>query len=306
LEVEANDRLTEPMKVRLAEIPIPTQVADPDTYVSDCIKSAREVRVGLYGPTGAHCIDTEYCRRALDVREKIPQLDLRDVNATTDESSLFFLFLLSGVQPGIAASELLKYAVDQELKANGPRIEGIYDVFGEYDIVVKVRAAGAAPHDPTSIISEIVTPLRKAGVLGTNKEPTRWGKYLDVWNEKELTTSTLRFDPKFRVIRSFVYFRHVDNLAAVKDGCLSVVNGKPSATLSGFYAAQEDVVAEYSVACGGYYDLTDTVQSIEELRLTSDKKTLNAMTIYEGDWQASLDELGAKIKARRGASSRRP
>jgi len=77
-------------------------------------------------------------------------------------------------------------------------------------------------------------------------------------------------------------------------GCLDVISDTPSVVLGGFYMAPYRVFAEYCVACGGYYDLADIVQWIEQRTLAPDKTTLNVMTIYEDNWQASYEELQRK------------
>ncbi len=280
-----------PAKVKLVDIPIPTHAPDPDNYVTTRIKDAREIDL-FHAPT--------HCDRAIQVQLRIEKgRDLTTVNRMKDESSLFLLFLNSHKNPKQTTLELLKYAAEYVPGSAGPRIEGIYDVFGEHDIVVKIRGEDLKEHDKNPVKKHIVDPLRQKGLLGTaDGGESSWGKIVDVWNEKAVSTTELRFDPQVRAMRSFIYFRNVRSLSQVRKGCRDVVADRSNVILSGFYTAEDEAIAEYSVACGGYYDLTDIVRSIEDANISPNKTTLNVMTIYEGDWRACYDKVRNRNRER--------
>jgi 3',5'-cyclic AMP phosphodiesterase CpdA len=189
-----------------------------------------------------------------------------------DKSDLF-IFLLRALDCKGANAALQKIA-----RKGNPnfRIEGVYDLYGEFDLLVKVRAKNPNHFEKT---------LDVLGGRGRQLIATNWGSYIDIASEwYPLQRIALQADKNTHSIKAFLRFTEVEAAMAVK-ACAQITDSRNRRTVAvsgGFTASGgTEAIVEYYVACGAYYELSEVVTEVETQLGNAKKVTLLAQTAWE-------------------------
>lgn len=189
---------------------------------------------------------------------------------TADRSDLFVLLLKTRYCAQV--NQWLR-----EVRAEDLRVEGVYDLYGDFDLLVKIRAKTRGPID-----LHIIEPLRKERWVSE-----RWGKIIDIYRERyPLPGITVPIDEASHCIKAFMHFPFIDNGDDVGETCAELVSQFGSRTvMSGAYIGYggSELMVEYLVACGAYYELSSIVTAIEQYIETrkGEKVTLLAQRVWE-------------------------
>lgn len=189
-----------------------------------------------------------------------------------------------------------KLKEDRGEKSEGPWVDAVYDLYGPYDILVKVRTPNKGdPHLARALVQEKVIDRLRAANLLDNSGTDSWGVLIDLREEHSRVQKARAFS-EHRMIKAFVLFEHVPQSALMIHGwCVTAaeaVKRRPEYSshvlLDGVYVSQDTVIAEYTLTCGGYYAMNDVVISIEtvlERQVQKEpgarKVTLLAQTVSE-------------------------
>lgn len=189
--------------------------------------------------------------------------------------------------------------------AGNSRIEAVYDLYGEFDVAVKVRASDSAVFK-----SDVIDVFRERLFGGAMTIGSPGGMVSDVvvsadedYEEFDVKcefrtpgASSFQAGEETRGIKAFIVFRNVkrNSLRRLVWLCQEAVTSTNRekramcAALVGVYVAGSIVFAEYFIPCGGYYVLGDVVARIEDAiegqeNFTKDlsKVTLLAKSVYE-------------------------
>jgi hypothetical protein len=202
--------------------------------------------------------------------------------ASDDTSDLVLAWI--NVNPSFFADDARTFFLREAAAALKMTVESVYDVYGQHDMLVKLRGDVAEKQ----ILATLLKEMGQRGFLGRHKgnsylkPPTvldiiKEHVALDAPNTRRILCGIIAF-----VYLSDIPAAHVDDAVDLVRG---VVSAAPSAELIGLFQTNRDVVAEVYLACGGYYDLGRAVFAIEkQLNFTSyeaKRTTLLAMSVLE-------------------------
>lgn len=223
------------------------------------------IHLGVPIPTGLapHLRIEQHVLRA--IREASEQTRL-------DESDLFITLL---------KTRYCKQVNDwlRDLQCDEVRIEGVYDLYGDFDLLVKVRAADAA-----LIVSKVIKPLRTKPL---NLLSNKWGRTVNVYSERYSNPPIfVPVDETSHSIKAFVYFTLVRDGDPIAEACSEIAARLGTRTvMTGAYIGDgaTELMVEYLVACGAYYELSEIVTAIEGHIQAEDslKVTLLAQRAWE-------------------------
>lgn len=217
-----------------------------------------------------------------------------------DRSNLFLILIKTNrpqdITKWLKSSEAKKIRT-QSRTDKTVSITEMYDLFGEYDLLLKVRATDVA--DELPVEEAIVQPLEERY---KNYDDLWYSNILNVRFEYSLPLQETQFKvldlKQYRAIKVFVYFTSILNtqdLDRILECCQTVVSlsknsisinnsGSIIGVLNGLFATQSQILAEYIFPCGGYYDATDIILQIEDkLPHSIRKTTLFVISDWQGD-----------------------
>ena len=207
---------------------------------------------------------------------------LAESMATGDTSDLVLAWI--NVNPSFFADDARTFFLREAAGALKMTVESVYDVYGQHDMLVKLR--GDVAEKP--LLATLVKEMGQRGFLGRHKG----NSYLKPPTVLDVIKEYVVLDPgnTRRILCGIIAFVYLSDIpAAHVDDAVDLVRGAiataPAAELIGLFQTNRDVVAEVYLACGGYYDLGRAVFAIEkELSLTSyeaKRTTLLAMSVVE-------------------------
>jgi hypothetical protein len=210
---------------------------------------------------------------------------------TDDTSNLVLAWV--NVNPSFRADDARTFLLRDAAGALRMTVESVYDVYGQHDMLVKMRGDVAEKQ----ILATLQSEMGQRGFLGPHKgnsylkPPTvlnviKEHVALDAPNTRRILCGIIAF-----VYLSDIPAAHVDDAVDLVRGVIATA---PTAELIGLFQTNRDVVAEVYLACGGYYDLGRAVFAIEkQLNFTSyeaKRTTLLAMSVLEpGDLAATTN-----------------
>lgn len=177
--------------------------------------------------------------------------------------------------------------VREELK-NFDIVEAVYDLYGDQDLLVKIRVS--KDNAANYIDEHVVEPLGKKNLLG-RKRRHRWAsapKIIDISSEHYYLPPDLvpHAGEESRGIKAFFHISSLPQaeLKTYIRECLDAANShKRKAVFIGAYASTQDIVAEFYVPCGAFYDLSKIVVDLEQelADFEAKRQTWVAMTVWE-------------------------
>jgi predicted MPP superfamily phosphohydrolase len=198
-----------------------------------------------------------------------------------DSSDLALLFLrCARSKPCQQANEWLRtfkgLPKDQSSTAYA-YIEAIYDLYGDYDLLVKARASDAA------VGQHLIQPIAKSEFFSSLGQ----FEYVDVAHEYYREPRIgLPAGTTTRSIKAFVKFSDVKNIEATISQCSQAAEALADseksriAALNAIYIGKYDqkLIAEYYLACGAFYALSDIITRLEAM-LAGDPKGPTKVTL---------------------------
>jgi 3',5'-cyclic AMP phosphodiesterase CpdA len=167
----------------------------------------------------------------------------------------------------------------RNLRNDDLRVEGVYDLYGDFDLLVKVRASNGS-----LIRTTIVDPLREAPLKYVTEQ---WGRVIDVRRERYTgSPSFMPVNEASHSIKAFIYFTFVKDGDPIAEMCSDIAARFGTRTVvSGAYIGDgaTELMVEYLVACGAYYELSEIVTAIEGRieSMVGEKVTLLAQRAWE-------------------------
>lgn len=267
----------------------PAEQADYEGYVQTRKENSRRVHLE---PAPPECLQgagvdlaSSLCSHAREAFDRISRARYKN-SSPTDDSDRYILFCNSN-KPNDVRDRLI--ALSAGVDARKLRIEGIYDLFGSKDLLVKIWTKNPALLEP-DLIEPLKPMVKKFELVNVTHE------YL-VATEGSAAPPAGLVGSASRGIRAFVYFEKVRNarrLEQLVTACRKVCDGNARrlvchpVLLNQLYRMQvlnhggSRLLAEYSVGCGGFYDVAQAVVAIEkEIGSLESKTTLLAMTVWE-------------------------
>lgn len=190
--------------------------------------------------------------------------------SAADDSDLFIVLIKTRFCAQV--NEWLRH-----LQADGIRVDAIYDLYGDFDLLVKVRTK-----DASLINKRIVTPLREDRLVSA-----KWGRTIDVFRERYPTSfAPMPVDEASHSIKAFMYFSLIDDGDPIAEICGEIASSLGTRTvMSSAYLSNggTELMVEYLVACGAYYELSAIVTAIEGHMQAGQgqKVTLLAQRVWE-------------------------
>lgn len=155
--------------------------------------------------------------------------------------------------------------LDEDEAPNGITVVGVYDIYGSYDIVVCARAQDVSAAIVEGHVKNQIR-LRNPDVVMLDEDLTVW----DVSKEylvRRTGEAIRRTDLEARAMRAFCEIepslQTEDFLRGMFDRLMEACTSAYGTQLIAFNKCSERVLAEFYVACGGYYDLSDLIRKIE-------------------------------------------
>lgn len=208
-------------------------------------------------------------------KEEADLVERLDRNHHLDPSPLFVALL--DVHATHLCTEVRNSLLNKPDLGPAVEVEAVYDVFGPYDLLVKLRA----PNVQYDVVQERLTRF-----LGAKSEPV----LVDVRRELYKLSRLTSHPGRRRSIVAFVHIKNLDNDAQVErafERINSVRARGPAALLTGAYLSRKELIAEFHLACGGYYDLAEVVFALEValqgVSRRPDRVSLLAMAAWEPD-----------------------
>lgn len=212
---------------------------------------------------GSTLIEFDHCRNAktscLNISQAFPEGRLP--SDADDRSNLFFVLLKCR---HCKKTNMRLRAIAQ---TNG--IEGIYDLYGDYDLLVKIRSSSQR-----AVEHSILRPLLAEGLINATYDKTKRRfdnvKVIDVCNELLPETNFRREIDIVKGIKVFILFYDVDRAEALQSHCEDALkrvwadgwSGRVAVT--GLFFSDFHAIAEVYVSCGSYAALNLVTQKLEE------------------------------------------
>jgi|GEM_PF-2558016 len=208
-------------------------------------------------------IESDHCRIAktscLYMQQAFPEGNLP---TNGQDSSELFIVLLKCKQCKKTNARLRRMAKDQG-------IDGVYDLYGDYDLLVKVRRS--SQHEVEEFI---LRPLLADGLIDAtyNNAMKRFDnlKIIDVLTEL-LPNNVFRQEiDVVKGIKVFILFSDVDRPEDLRNHCEDALKRvwmdgwAGRVAITGLFFSQHHGIAEVYVSCGSYAALNLVTQKIEE------------------------------------------
>ena len=217
------------------------------------------------------------CRKGESEDALVPRLD---GSHRLDKSPLFICLLTLLADRITQAKEYLEEPGEL---APGIRLLSIYDVFGRHDLLLKIEAPNTSSRE---VREAIAARLGARGVLGPfNKKKKVYQFEPNVINVTEEVGHA--DDSLIHIERGITAFVHISNLHDGKqihdarEECEKASAGTLGAKIVAMYLAEKELIAQFYLSCGGYYDMTKVMFKLEsELHAVGpnlDRTTLLAM-----------------------------
>lgn len=232
----------------------------------------------------ATLIESDHCRLAksacLSIRDAFPEATLPA--KPTDDSDLFIV-LLKCAQCRPTNDRLRALA-----KTN--RIEGIYDLYGDYDILLKIRCGSQEEFERA-----VLKPLLLEGLIIARYD-TENRRYDDV-TILNITSELLphkefrRGIDRIKGIKVFILFSDVKRAHTLKAQCEGALkhvwasgwNGRVA--ISGLFFSDHHAVAEIYMSCGSYAALNEVTQKLEEYLENSPQAPRKITMLGQSIWE---------------------
>ncbi|MBI3821237.1 MAG: toll/interleukin-1 receptor domain-containing protein [Planctomycetes bacterium] len=222
---------------------------------------------------------------------------------TRDESDMYLL-LLNAVEPN-QCKELRKYFVGGYFPGSDRiDIEGIYDLFGRFEFLVKLRVPG----DDPSLVEKILVDLRKDKLISPPKTSDAiLPRVLNVTHEYYPKPHIwVPLDETQRALKAFlhVYPWRADMRRQFLDNCHRAADHHIS-TVGVFIASKGDhseLVAEYYSGCGSYYDQVRHILDFEDgMRSATNRNALLVMKANK-EKKPNLDKVNQPAEGEKKSS----
>lgn len=214
--------------------------------------------------------------------EHVALMQVLDPDHHLDGSPLFIALLR--VLPG-SCSKAKTRLLDWRESQSQITVDGVYDLFGLYDLLVKIRAPNCPYKD---VKNALVKHLAADHFLGVARPDGRYKLdpvLIDVAEEYyRVQSEMLQTSPK-QGITAFVRIVGLQSDADVIQAfekCKTIKKDHgPRAEIVGAYLAHTELILQLYLTCGGYYSLTKIIYALESdlesICHSADRMTVLAM-----------------------------
>lgn len=175
--------------------------------------------------------------------------------------------------------------------AKSNRIEGIYDLYGDYDILLKIRC-----RSQNEIEDAVLKPLLLNGLISARYDEInkRYDdlKILDITSELLPDEKFRRGIDRIKGIKVFILFSDVQRAHALQTLCEDALKHvwaygwSGRVAISGLFFSEHHALAEIYMSCGSYAALNEVTQKIEEYLESNQNAPRKITMLGQSIWES--------------------